>query len=164
MSAPNIHRQDRTVSGSFLLEQLGDSLREIKRDDRLTDADLGRVLGKHEDSVAGYRGGNGDMGVVSFLFGCEKWDGRFANPVLRQLGLHMMRVPRVMATQQGLLELLARKSREVSDLTTAIISGLSDGKFSQADARLALREAHELLDVLLAMIAELETIEAGVTR
>jgi hypothetical protein len=164
MSGPNFHRQDRTVSGSFLLEQLGDTLREIKRDDRLTDADLGRVLGKHADSVASYRAGDGDMGVVSFLFGCERWDGRFANPVLRNLGLHMMRIPRVIATREGLLELLARKSREVSDLTTAIIAGLSDGKFTQADAREALREAHQLLDVLLAMIAELETIEAGETR
>ncbi|WP_296222124.1 hypothetical protein [uncultured Sphingomonas sp.] len=157
-------RQDRTISGIHLLEKLGDSLREIKRDDRLTDADLGRVLGKHADSVATYRSGDGDMGVVSFLFGCKEWDGRFANPVLRHLGVKMVRVPQVLASRADLLALLARKSREVSDLTTAIITGLSDGVFSQADARLALREAHELLDVLLAMIAELEAIEAGETR
>lgn len=164
MSAGKFHRLDRTISGSFLLEKLGDSLREIKNEDRLTDADLGRVLGKHADSVSTYRGGDGDMGVVSFLFGCEKWDGRFANPVLRHLGVKMVRVPQVLASRADLLALLARKSREVSDLTTAIITGLSDGVFSQADARMALREAHELLDVLLAMIAELEAIEAGETR
>lgn len=164
MSGRNIHRSDRTVSGSFLLETIGDSLRDIKVEDGLIDADLGRVLGKHPDSVATYRAGAGDMGAVSFLFGCKEWDGRFANPVLRHLGVRMVRVPQVLASRADLLALLARKSREVSDLTTAIISGLSDGVFSQADARVALREAHELLDVLLAMIAELEAIEAGETR
>ncbi len=70
----------------------------------------------------------------------------------------------MMATQQDLLGLLARKAREASDVTTAIVGGLADGKFSAADARAALSEAHELLDVLLAMIAELEAIEAGETR
>ncbi len=99
MSGGKFHRLDRTISGSFLLEKLGDSLREIKNEDRLTDADLGRVLGKHADSVSTYRGGDGDMGVVSFLFGCEKWDGRFANPVLRHLGVKMVRVPQVLASR-----------------------------------------------------------------
>lgn len=164
MSGRKIHRSDRTLSGSFLLETIGDSLRDIKGEDGLIDADLGRVLGKHSDSVATYRAGAGDMGAVSFLFGCKEWDGRFANPVLRQLGLRLVRIPQMMATQQDLLGLLARKAREASDVTTAIVGGLADGKFSAADARAALSEAHELLDVLLAMIAELEAIEAGETR
>lgn len=161
MSGPNIHRLDRTVSGSLLLEKLGDSLREIKRDDRLTDADLGRVLGKSGDSVAGYRAGDGDMGAVSLLFGFKEWDGRFANPVLQLLGLRLLRVPQTMASTHDLLALLGRKAREVSDLTNVITKGLSDGKFCKADARETRTEAYQLLDVVLAVIAECETIEAG---
>lgn len=89
MTAPHIHGRYRTVSASSLLDTLGASLTLIKSEDAATDADLGRVLGKSEDRAAAYRAGNGDMGVVSFLFGCREWDGRFANDALALVGMRL---------------------------------------------------------------------------
>ena len=89
MTAPHIHGPYRTVPASLLLSTLGDSLEAIKSEDRATDADLGQVVGKHEDTAARYRTGLAEMGVVSFLRGCREWDGRFANPVLALVGMRL---------------------------------------------------------------------------
>ena len=90
MSAPTIHGRFRTVSASAMLETLGRSLTQIKDEDRLTDADLGAVLGKSEDQAAKYRGGMADMGVVSLLRGAREWDGRFMNEALGLVGMKML--------------------------------------------------------------------------
>jgi hypothetical protein len=86
----HIHSRFRTVSASLLLDTLGKSLTEIKREDDATDADLGVVLGKSGDRAEAYRKGAGDMGVVSFLRGCGKWDGRFANNALALVGMKLV--------------------------------------------------------------------------
>jgi hypothetical protein len=74
----------------LLLDAIGSSLQNIATEDRATDADLGATLGKSKDSAERYRKGIGDMGVISFLRGCEKWDGRFANPVLAEIGMKLV--------------------------------------------------------------------------
>ncbi len=89
MTAPQIHRDYRTVPASLLLETLGNSLDAIKEADKATWNDIGRVLGKSKDRAAAYADGDGDMGVVSFLFGCREWDGRFANDALALVGMQL---------------------------------------------------------------------------
>lgn len=89
MTTPHIHGRYRTVPASLLLKTLGDSLEEIKAEDRATDADLGQVLGKHEDTAARYRTALAEMGIVSFLRGCREWDGRFANAALALVGMRL---------------------------------------------------------------------------
>jgi hypothetical protein len=84
------HPRFRTVSASLMLDTLGKSLADIKREDDATDADLGAVLGKSGDRAEAYRKGSGDMGVVSFLRGCGKWDGRFANEALALVGMKLV--------------------------------------------------------------------------
>ncbi|WP_267386517.1 hypothetical protein [Sphingomonas sp. GC_Shp_3] len=86
----HIHSRFRTVSASLLLDTLGRSLATIKREDEATDADLGAVLGKSPDRAEAYRKGAGDMGVVSFLRACGKWDGRFANDALALVGMKLI--------------------------------------------------------------------------
>ena len=90
MSVPQIYPPYRTVSATMLIETLGESLSRIKEDDKATDKDIGRVLGKEKDSAERYRKGIGDMGVVSFLLGCREWNGRFANDVLAMIGMKLV--------------------------------------------------------------------------
>lgn len=89
MTAPHIHTPYRTVPASLMLKTLGESLEAIKHEDGATDADLGAVLGKSEDTAARYRTGLAEMPVVSFLRGCREWDGRFANAALALVGMKL---------------------------------------------------------------------------
>lgn len=64
-------------SASSVLEAIASELSTIKHEDGLTDADIGRVLGKSEDQAAKYRAGLAEMGVVAFAAGKREWNGRF---------------------------------------------------------------------------------------
>jgi succinyl-CoA synthetase alpha subunit len=114
MSTPQIHGRYRTVPASLLLKAIGDALEEIKDEDKATDADLGAVLGKHEDTAARYRTGLAEMPVVSFLRGCREWDGRFANAALGLVGMRLAPIDAAAgcdrASVTALCSLLAKKS------------------------------------------------------
>ncbi|WP_404711522.1 hypothetical protein [Sphingomonas sp. MMS24-J13] len=144
--------QHRTVTASLLLDAIGASLQNIADEDRATDADLGAVLGKSKDSAERYRKAIGDMGAISFLRGCAKWDGRFANPVLAQIGMKLVPldtsdgndrqgVTTVMRAGMALLEALENDNivddEELDDRRALIEAG---GRvFNQYRERLRLR-------------------------
>jgi len=92
LTRPQIHGRYATVPASLLLETLGDSLAQIRKEDGATDEDLGAVLGKSADSAERYRAGSSDMGVISFLRGCKAWDGRFANATLALVGMKLVEI------------------------------------------------------------------------
>lgn len=71
----------RVFSASNALKVVGDALADIKREDGLTYADLGRVLGKGDDQASKYCDGGADMGIVSFLLAWREFNGRFIGPV-----------------------------------------------------------------------------------
>jgi len=77
MSAPQIVGKRKPVSASSILESIASDLMQIKAEDRLTFADLGRVLGKSEDQAAKYCEGTAEMGVTAFYFAKQAWNGRF---------------------------------------------------------------------------------------
>lgn len=159
MSGQQFHGRHRTIPASLMLDTIGASLASIKQADAATFGDLGAVLGKSEDRAAAYSVGGADMGVVSFLRGIREWDGRFANPVLSLLGMRLVPIPAVTATREDLLALLGRQSKEASDLTGVLCMGLANGHLDASEAAAGRREAEQLLDVVLAMIAEFELIE-----
>lgn len=91
MSRPTIHRSYRSVSDTSLVEAMATALSAIKEQDKLTDADIGRELGKAgEDSGRAYRTGFATMNAVSFLRGCERWNGRFADEVCALIGMKLV--------------------------------------------------------------------------
>lgn len=91
MPDPTFHRSYRSVSDSLLVDTMAESLSVIKEADKLTDADIGRELGKAgEDSGRAYRTGFATMNAVSFLRGCERWNGRFANDSLALVGMKLV--------------------------------------------------------------------------
>jgi hypothetical protein len=81
MSKPTIHTPRQVFSASNVLNTIAEALTSIKNEDGLTDADLGRVLGKSEDQAAKYRTGLAEMGAVAFASAWREWNGRFVGPV-----------------------------------------------------------------------------------
>lgn len=69
--------QRSIFSASSVLDAIASELSTIKHQDGLTDADIGRVLGKSEDQAAKYRTGLSEMGVVAFAAAKREWNGRF---------------------------------------------------------------------------------------
>jgi hypothetical protein len=64
-------------SASSMLEAAGRALLEIKTEDGLTWADVGRVLGVSEDQAAKYAAGHATMNLVTYGHGKHYWNGRF---------------------------------------------------------------------------------------
>lgn len=77
MSSPTIHGKAAIVPASKILEALAADLSQIKSEDRLTFADMGRVLGRSEDQAAKYCEGTAEMGVTTYYFAKQAWNGRF---------------------------------------------------------------------------------------
>lgn len=136
---PPLHR---SVSGSKLIETLGDSLTAIKAQDGLTDAELGKYLHKGVDAGKAYRTGYAEMPVTSFLRGCERWNGRFANAALALIGMKLTPLHTGEITDQSLQTRLAKLMLEVS-------VALEDGVISEhelARMKRTLVEAGEAID------------------
>jgi hypothetical protein len=81
MSKPTIHGNRRTLSASNIREAIAADLMQIKTEDRLTFADIGRVLGKSEDQAAKYCEGTASMCAETYVFAREEWNGRFTGSV-----------------------------------------------------------------------------------
>jgi len=75
--------QRSIFSASAVLDAIAHELTAIKAEDGLTDADIGRILGKSEDQAAKYRTGLAEMGVVAFAAAKREWNGRFTGSLDR---------------------------------------------------------------------------------
>lgn len=75
--------QRSIFSASKVLEAIAEELTTIKNEDGLTDADIGRVLGKSEDQAAKYRTATAEMGVVAYASAKREWNGRFTGALDR---------------------------------------------------------------------------------
>lgn len=87
MADPTIHGHRRPVSASAILSALGDDLGKIKHEDRLTFADLGRILGKSEDQAAKYVDGTAEMPATAYYFAKQAWNGRFTGTADALIGV-----------------------------------------------------------------------------
>lgn len=70
-------------SASSVLEAVGEELALIKRQDRLTYADLAAVIGRSEDQAAKYCEGSAEMGVIAYARAKREWNGRFTGALDR---------------------------------------------------------------------------------
>ena len=126
MTDPTIPPLNRTVSGSKLIDTLADSLSRIKAEDNLTDAEIGKFLHKGVDAGKAYRTGYAEMGVVAFLRGAERWNGRFANDVLAEVGMKLVPLEKSHVTPRTLQTRLAQLMLEMS-------AALEDGDLSEIE-------------------------------
>lgn len=132
----------RSVSGSKLVDTLAESLTTIKAEDGLTDAELGRYLHKGVDAGKAYRTGYAEMPVTSFLRGCERWNGRFANDALSLIGMKLVPLHQGQVSGQSLQTKLCTLMAELS-------LALEDGKLDDIEiARMkrSLVDAGEAID------------------
>jgi len=64
-------------SASSVLDVLGEALTTIRREDKLTFADMAAILGKSEDQASKYCAGSAAMDIISFARAKREWNGRF---------------------------------------------------------------------------------------
>jgi len=79
----NTEREKPIFSASTVLDALAESLSAIRRDDKLTFADMAAVLGKSEDQAGKYASGQQEMGVIAFARAKREWNGRFTGALDR---------------------------------------------------------------------------------
>jgi hypothetical protein len=144
MSEPTIVRKTPTVSASSILDALARDLMQIKSEDRLTFADVGRVLGRSEDQAAKYCEGTAEMGVTAYYFAKQAWNGRFTG---RADNLILGRANDTTCDQSKQSRLL----KAALDLSLA----LEDGQLSDEEIRgnrKSLEAARDAIGALLSRI------------
>jgi len=158
MSGKAIHRPYRSISDTSLVEAMGRALSLIKEEDGLTDADLGRELGKAgEDSGRAYRTGFATMNAVSFIRGCQSWNGRFADEVFSLIGMKL--------TPLDCGEPLGRSSATaLTRLLLQVSVALEDGNITDAELvamRRELDEAGRAIDSMRERLGPRDAAGAG---
>ena len=80
----NVRFHTEAVTETTVLQKVADDLLKIKADDKLTWADMARVMGiKTASQVARYADGTAEMGIVAYALAEEKWNGRFTGSLRR---------------------------------------------------------------------------------
>lgn len=115
MGNPTIVPRYRIPSASSLIEALGNSLAAIKKDDGLTDGELGAVMHVGADMGGKYRAGLAQMGVVAFLRAAAAWNGRFANGALLLIGMKLVPVAPRPQSDRSFSVLLAKLQASVNE-------------------------------------------------
>lgn len=83
MTQPLIHRSNRALTASNIRQAVADDLSQIKSEDGLTWADIGRIMGKSEDQAAKYADASAEIGIVAYAFARREWNGRFTGTLDR---------------------------------------------------------------------------------
>lgn len=149
----HFHGSRPIFSASNVRDTIALTLSQIRAEDGLTYADMGRVLGKSGDRAEAYCNGDfADMSSFSLLAAWREWNGRFIGPI-RQL-VEGSRPGKVSdgSTLTTLLDLAARLSRS-----------LEDGDISPAevrDHRSALEATRDAIDAQLAKLRPGEAVSS----
>lgn len=131
-------------SASAVLDAVAAELSAIKHEDGLTDADLGRVLGKSEDQAAKYRTGLAEMGIVAYAAAKREWNGRFTGALDR---LCADSRPVASDDRRGQITLL--------EAALALSVALADGKIEPEEVRAnraTLEAARDAIDAQLSKL------------
>lgn len=134
----------RVFSASAVLDAIASELTTIKHEDGLTDADIGRVLGKSEDQAAKYRAGLAEMGVVAFAAGKREWNGRFTGALDR---LCEDSRPGKVCDHSTLTALL--------DLGARLAKALEDGSIEPEEVRQNRAQLENVRDMIDAQLSKL---------
>lgn len=143
MTNPRIHGKRRAISASSVLEAIAADLSQIKAEDRLTFADLGRILGKSDDQAAKYCDGAAEMGVIAYAFARDQWNGRFTGRLDQLIN--------------GARDETCDRTKEsrILQAALALSVALSDGEISDDEVhanRATLEAAREAINGLLSRL------------
>lgn len=150
---PQIHGRRSSFSVSAALDRMGEDLGNIRREDGLTWADVGRVMGKSDDRAADYARALSEMPVSAFLLACREWNGRFANGVLGMIGMKLVEAGPDSTTDSEKLSRILRLAHLVSEaLTDMETPGRVDDDELDAIGSAALDEAQRAIDAFRARL------------
>ena len=146
MTQPTIHGKKPVYTASNALAAIGKAIGEIRQEDGLTWAEVGRVLGKSEDQAAKYADGSAEMGIISFGLAKREWNGRFTGYFDR---LCVDSRPAGVHTDQSALTHLLAAAGQLSH-------ALEDGEITAAevrDNRAALENARDAINEQLSKLS-----------
>jgi len=73
----NSERETPTFSASNILNEIGEALSVIRREDHLTFSDMAAIFGTSEDQASKYCAGSAAMNVIAYARAKREWNGRF---------------------------------------------------------------------------------------
>lgn len=85
MGAPEIFGKIKSLDERDVLGAIGVVLLQLKNEDRMTLKEVGKTIGRSDDSAALYIAGDSEMGVMAFLLAWGKWGARFTDKLTEQL-------------------------------------------------------------------------------
>lgn len=131
-------------SASNARDVIAKVLTEIKDAQGLTDADLGRILGKSDDQAAKYRTGLAGMDAFSLMAAWREWNGEFIGPIRRFCEDSR---PQLVDDQQTLTTIL--------EAGLKISVALEDGSITPEEVRANRPTLENLRDVIDAQLGKL---------
>ncbi|WP_375382273.1 helix-turn-helix domain-containing protein [uncultured Sphingomonas sp.] len=141
MMRPHIQRRFRTITDSSVLEAFGTSLRTIREEDRATNADLARVLGRSKATIERYIAGDRAMPATTLVRGCQEWDGRLADRAFALAGMRIVPIESVEGTDGQALA-------DLCDLAAQLAEALQDGIVTDDErARMAPTVRHVVAEL-----------------
>ncbi len=143
---PPIHGKGRALSASSILVALGDDLSAIKSQDRLTFADIGRILGKSDDQAAKYCDGTAEMGVIAYTFARDQWNGRITGTLDALVASHAP-VPR---TDRSRATIITKALLEIS------VALEDDEEMTPREVRANRKSLEEAKDAIEGFLAKLK--------
>lgn len=139
---PTTERKMRALSASSILEAIAADLSQIKAEDKLTYADLGRVLGKSEDQAAKYCEATQEMGAVAFAW--DQWNGRFTG-----------RLAELIQSSHGNTSDRSKLSAIMKANLALSLALEDDGEASPAEVRKMRRELESAKDAINELLGKL---------
>lgn len=157
MADRQIHLSRRVFSASSVRDTIAQTLTAIKEEDRLTYADMGRVMGKSPDRAEAWCTGDfSEMSGFSLLAAWREWNGRFIGP-LRDL-VEQSRPGKV--SDSGTLSVLL-------ECGARLAKALENGEIEPhevLEARSVIEETRDALTVQLAKLGPRATAEGCKSR
>lgn len=131
-------------SASAVIDEIAAALNLIRREDGLTFADMGAILGKSEDQAAKYCAGSATMDVLTYARAKREWNGRFTG------GLH-----RLCANSRPRADHDRACESKVLKAALALSIALEDGEVSPEEVRANRSTLESARDAIEAQLAKL---------
>lgn len=160
MASPRFDRKRRSFSASQSVDVAGDVLREIKSEDNLTYAELGRILGKCQDQAERIAKGNSVMDMPTFLAACDYWGERFSDRLMALAHLRTVPIGAGCADDE-------KGSHSLAKLLPPVLEAEEDGEETAAELQpheTLIRRVHEKTAHWLEVIAAAPALRSVSSR
>lgn len=152
MSAPKISGSKRTLTASIVLNAVAHGLGGIAAAQHLSNADLGGVLNKTDDTAGNYRNGNSEMGVVALSLAIKEWGPAFGDQALAPTGYRLCPI----SVEQTEVAVIAR---ETGAFLAELLTYFADGSLNHQEMLALAKTVRPLMPMLQSLLAQADAIE-----